>query len=161
MKKLFLMTVLFSGSVLSAADSGMSSPVKGLSDRRELDCTVESLIENASIAHEVFYKDGIYTDAFQKLCGNCSYVNRKHNGTTALHEAVKAGILKNVETLLYWSVNSNVTNGKKETPLHLAAKAGRQDIVAVLITAGASKEYSQGYLPFPKEPVKPVRHSDR
>ena len=160
MEKLFLMTVLFSGSVLSAADSGMSSPFKGLSDEKVLEFTIESLLENASKHHEVFYDNGIRNDAFGKLCAMCP-VNLKHNGTTALHEAVKAGKIKNVITLLYWSANSNVTNAQKETPLHLALVAGHEDIVEVLKRAGASERFSEKFLPLPAPKQSYVRHSDK
>ncbi len=161
MKKLFLMTVLFSGSGVFAGDSGTASPVKHLSDERVVEYTVENLIENASNNHVATYDEkGVRAHAFEKLCAMCP-VNRKDKGTTALHEAVRAGILPNVVALLYMSANTNVTNGKQETPLHLALVARRQDIVEVLKRAGASERFSGMFLPLPQEVVKSVRHSDK
>jgi|GEM_PF-3807931 len=165
MKKLFLMIVVLSSSIVLACDSGIGSPVKGFSDvvGKSSNDIVKLLIENASCQHKTtFNEKGVPFNFFEQLCST-GLVNRKYNGTTALHEAVRSGRLDNVAMLLYRLANPNVTNSKQETPLHIALAAGREDIAERLITAGALKSFSENFLPLPfsKQKAKLLRHSGR
>ena len=162
MKKLFLMTVLLSGSLVLASDSGMGSPEKSCSGScNRFQFLHGDLVVSAAQEHKTTYDEkGVRYNAFEALCAN-RRVNEKRDGTTALHEAVKAGILANVNTLLYWSANPNVTNANDETPLHLALLAKREDIAQVLKTAGASKEFSKQFFPLPVQEEKAPRYSDK
>ncbi len=163
MKKLSLMIVVLSSSIVSACDSGMGSPVKGFSDvvGKSSNDIVKLLIENASCEHKtVFNEKGVPFNFFEQLCST-GLVNRKYKGTTALHEAVRSGRLDNVVMLLYRSANPNVTNAQKETPLGIALLAGREDIAERLRIAGALKSFSEENSPFLQKEVKPLRHSGR
>jgi ankyrin repeat protein len=59
---------------------------------------------------------------------------------TVLHEAVKSGVLEEVINLLNRDA-ANLVDAKSfhtdKTPLHLAAELGNEDIVQVLLDAGA------------------------
>ncbi len=150
MKRLFLMVIVFSGSLALAGDSGTGSPIKGMSDSGVFEHATESLVEGASHEHKTTFEKGVRHNAFEALCAK-SRVNQVQDETTALHEAVKAGIGANVRVLLYWSANPNVVNGSKQTPLHLALLAGREDIVEELKRYGASERFSKKFLPLPKQ----------
>lgn len=57
--------------------------------------------------------------------------------SSALHLAIHSGSVPIVETLLEKGLNPNVNGPKAQTPLHLAAKCNRSDLVGVLLKAGA------------------------
>jgi uncharacterized protein len=60
------------------------------------------------------------------------------DGNTCLHIAIKnKAILECVKLLVDHDVQINCQNNNQETPLHLAASEGDEDIVAVLLERGA------------------------
>ena len=151
MNKLLFMAVLFSSSVVFTADSGMNSPAKQGCFKIADGCSIlASLIENASRDHETMYKEGVPYNLFVKLCSS-GLVNRKLNGTTALHEAVKAGKEENVRMLLLHSANPNATDDYGQTPYHRARLAGNDNIIEQLRCVGA-EDFAQTVAPFSERP---------
>lgn len=57
--------------------------------------------------------------------------------SSALYLAVHSGSVPIVETLLEKGFNPNINGPKAQTPLHLAAKSNRSDLVGLLLEAGA------------------------
>lgn len=61
-----------------------------------------------------------------------------NNGNTALHYAVKhADCLTAVKLLIDRNADLNVTNRKGMTPLHIALDQGNEEVIKMLIHAGA------------------------
>lgn len=58
---------------------------------------------------------------------------RDADGNTRLHLAVKTGDLKAVEELVRSNAAVNARNNRMCTPLHLAAEAGRLDVVKLIM----------------------------
>eukprot|EP01029_Cantina_marsupialis_P011917 TRINITY_DN26421_c0_g1_i1.p1 TRINITY_DN26421_c0_g1~~TRINITY_DN26421_c0_g1_i1.p1 ORF type:complete len:215 (+),score=55.79 TRINITY_DN26421_c0_g1_i1:130-774(+) len=58
---------------------------------------------------------------------------------TALHRAASRGDIEVVRLLIKSGADLNISDRKKQTPLHLAYAAKHDDIAAILIEAGASK----------------------
>lgn len=159
MKKSFLMTSLLFTVVISASDShtssGVGSPTKHCREGVSLEVSVASLVLSASEEHATIYNEaGERFNAFEDLCGRCPHwVNRKHDGTTALHQAARAGRLDNVRVLLGWSANTNVIDAQKQTPLHVALLAGHDEIADELKRYGASERFSESYLKLPQQKI--------
>ena len=164
MKNMFLVALLFSSSMVYASTHKLSSEIvstRNFASEEGVEYTVKSLMQHASKEHEVtFDKEGVRYHAFEALCAKCR-VNEIHEGTTALHLAVKAGILGNVRILLFRSANTNVVNDKKETPLHLALAAEREDIAVLLKGAGASERFAEHYKTLPRKRVQLLNVSSR
>lgn len=84
-------------------------------------------------------------DAFEQaldhlLKGNSVNFKNPTSGETALHSAIRSGHSGNLHTiklLLARAADVSITNAGGEAPLHYGVKAGRVDIVELLLSAGA------------------------
>lgn len=84
-------------------------------------------------------------DAFEQaldllLKGNSVNFKNPTSGETALHSAIRSGHSGNLHTiklLLARAADVSITNTGGEAPLHYGVKAGRVDIVELLLSAGA------------------------
>ena len=64
--------------------------------------------------------------------------DKKRQRTMSLHEAVREGDLKLVETLLSEGANVNKKDGHGCTPLHWSARKGHADVSKLLLENGAN-----------------------
>ncbi len=83
-------------------------------------------------------------DIFCELCSDSlvSIVDNDENGASLLHELIEKCPLKAVDALLDRGFSIDTSNGKKETPLILAIRLGKHELVQHLLDAGA---YSHRY----------------
>lgn len=61
--------------------------------------------------------------------------------SSALHLAVHSGSVPIVKTLLEKGLNPNINGPKGQTPLHLAARCNKSDLVGLLVKAGAQVKF--------------------
>ncbi len=75
------------------------------------------------------------------------------DGVSVLMEAVAAGDREQIQTALHWGldVNSPDPHHAGQTPLHLAARFGRPEIIALLLNAGADAAFRDADLRTPLE----------
>ncbi|CAK9026656.1 unnamed protein product [Durusdinium trenchii] len=59
-------------------------------------------------------------------------------GNTALAEAAKVGSEALYRRIIQYQANVNCSNSRQETPLMLASKAGHDQVVRMLLVAGAN-----------------------
>ena len=76
-----------------------------------------------------------------KLLVTCDPDTRDKMGYSALHITVSNNVLSCIQPLLGLGANINLPNNEGETPVMLASKLGQEDILALLLKAGADIDH--------------------
>jgi len=113
-------------------------------------------------------KDG-NADQFEQaldllLKGNSINLKNPSSGETAVHNAIRSGHANNLQTirmLLARGADVSLVNAAGETPLHYAVKAGRPDIVDLLLNAGADPRQGEGGIGSPLSLAEALPESEK
>lgn len=86
-----------------------------------------------------------HVGTLKALLASGANVFTKSTGKTALHEAATRGNCAAAKLLLDANADVDARNTMNETPLHLAAEAGREETVSLLLESGASSHCIAGF----------------